>query len=209
MLTRARAHRRIKVSLWCHNSPRRNAVTGCGWRHALEARGGLCEIWRKWESGTRRQTRRIDFWSSQARGELVPYGGGALETGAKWIRQHRRLSLSSLRRNLQLKVNKKVSYLKKNRYVFSNSGIPMFFICSIVMNIICPFRTWPYSCRWLCNSLIYIWWIPSHTHPHIHAFSFHVPLISVQNSDIPGISFLYGGICSVMVSIELLCYYRI
>ena len=27
----------------------------------------------------------------------------------------------------------------------------MFFICSIVMNIICPFRTWPYSCIWLCN----------------------------------------------------------
>ena len=27
----------------------------------------------------------------------------------------------------------------------------MFFLCSIVMNIICPFRTWPYSCIWLCN----------------------------------------------------------
>ena len=32
---------------------------------------------------------------------------------AKWIRQHRRLCLSSLRRNLWLKVNKKVSYLNK------------------------------------------------------------------------------------------------
>ena len=28
----------------------------------------------------------------------------------------------------------------------------MFFICSIVMNIICLFRTWPYSCIWLCNN---------------------------------------------------------
>ena len=27
----------------------------------------------------------------------------------------------------------------------------MFFICSIVMNNRCPFRTWPYSCIWLCN----------------------------------------------------------
>ena len=69
-------------------------------------------IWRKYESGPRRQTKRIDFWSSQAQGKLAPYGG-ALELGAKWIRQHRRLCLSSLRRNLQLKVNKKVSYLNK------------------------------------------------------------------------------------------------
>ena len=38
---------------------------------------------------------------------------GALKMGAKWIRQHRRLCLSSLRRNLELKVNKKVSYLNK------------------------------------------------------------------------------------------------
>ena len=27
------------------------------------------------ELGTRRKTRRIDFWSSQARGELAPYEG--------------------------------------------------------------------------------------------------------------------------------------
>ena len=33
--------------------------------------------------------------------------------GAKWIRQHRRLCLSSWRRNLWLKGNKKVSYLNK------------------------------------------------------------------------------------------------
>ena len=61
----------------------------------------------------RGQTRRIDFWSSQARGEFAPYGGGVLELGAKWIRQHRRLCLSSLRRNLYIEVNKKVSYLNK------------------------------------------------------------------------------------------------
>ena len=41
----------------------------------------------------------------------------------------------------------------RSRYVFSNSEIPMFFLCSIVMNIRCPFRTWPYSCIWRCNTL--------------------------------------------------------
>ena len=35
--------------------------------------------------------------------------------------------------------------------MFSNFEIPMFFICYIVMNIICLFRTWPYSCLWLRN----------------------------------------------------------
>ena len=38
--------------------------------------------------------------------------------------------------------------------MFSNSEIPMFFICSIVMNITCLFRTWPYSCIWQCNTNI-------------------------------------------------------
>ena len=52
---------------------------------------------------------------------------GPLELGAKWIRQHRRLCLSSLRRNLLLKVNKKVSYLnKKSLRVFEIPVLYMF-----------------------------------------------------------------------------------
>ena len=42
----------------------------------------------------------------------------------------------------------------RSGYEFLNSEIPMFFICSIVINIRCPFqpfRTWPFSCIWLCN----------------------------------------------------------
>ena len=36
---------------------------------------GFVENWKKVrELSTRRQTRRIDFWSSQTRGELAPYG---------------------------------------------------------------------------------------------------------------------------------------
>ena len=52
---------------------------------------------------------------------------GPLELGAKWIRQHRRLCLSSLRRNRLLKVNKKVSYLnKKSLRVFEIPVLYMF-----------------------------------------------------------------------------------
>ena len=76
----AGARERMEVSLRCHNSPRRYWVTRCGWRHEPEARGGLCENMKR-ESGTRRQTRRIDFWNSQAGGELAPYGGGARDGG--------------------------------------------------------------------------------------------------------------------------------
>ena len=107
----------MEVSLRCHNTPRQNGWRGAGdvtHRKRAEVR---VRIGRKSESGIRRQTRRIDFWSSQTRSELTPYGGrskrGPLEMGANWIRQHRRLCFSSLRRNLSFKVNKKVSYLNK------------------------------------------------------------------------------------------------
>ena len=39
--------------------------------------------------------------------------------------------------------------------MFSNSEIPMFFICSIVINFRCPFHpfcAWPYSFIWLRNT---------------------------------------------------------
>ena len=112
-------------------------------------RADVCvRIWRKSEMSIRRQTRRINFWSSQTWGEVVPYGAGLLKLEAKWIRQHRRLRLSFLHRNLKLEFNKKVSYLNKK----SCFRIPRF-LCSIVMNIICPFRTWPYSSIWLHNSM--------------------------------------------------------
>ena len=93
----AGAHGRMEVSLRCHNTPRQN-----GWRGAGDVthrkRAEVCvRIWRKSELGTRRQTRRIDFWSSQSRGERAP-NEGRTRWGAKWIRQHR--SLSSLRRDL-------------------------------------------------------------------------------------------------------------
>ena len=57
-------------------------------------------IWRKLESrvlDTKREG--STFVSSQAWGELAPYEG-CTRWGAKWIRQHRKLCLSSLGRNL-------------------------------------------------------------------------------------------------------------
>ena len=93
-----------------------------GWQSAGDVTHRKCvevcvRIWRKRELRIRHQTRMIDFWSLQTRGKRAPYGGrsrwGLLEMGAKWIRQHRRLCLSALHWNLQLKVNKKVSYLNK------------------------------------------------------------------------------------------------
>ena len=39
------------------------------------------------------------------------------------------------------KLMKRFRTWTRSRYVFSNIEMPMFFLCSIVMNIICPFRT--------------------------------------------------------------------
>ena len=181
----------MEVSLRCHNSPKRTEVTGCGWRHAPEARGGLCENLKRervgaqltkawtainrlpiiWKSDltdkmkrsffqaavtsillygcttwtlTKRLEKKLDgnytrmlravlnrSWRQhptrhQLYGHLPPitktiqvrrtrregsiFGArrreanlhlrGPLELGANWIRQHRRLCLSFLRRNL-------------------------------------------------------------------------------------------------------------
>ena len=114
----------MEVSLRCHNSPRWNGVTGCGWRHALEVRGGLCENLKKVES------RVLDAKREGSILELADVGPH--ELGAKWIRQHRRLCLSSLRWNLQLKVNKKVSYLNKKSlrvFKFRDSYVLYMFYC--------------------------------------------------------------------------------
>ena len=66
---------------------------------------------KSWELDAKREG--STFRARRREANLHPMVVGPLETGAKWIRQHRRLCLSSLRRNLYLKVNKKVSYLNK------------------------------------------------------------------------------------------------
>ena len=95
----AGARERMEVSLRCHNSPRRYWLTRCGWRHAPEARGSLCENLKKIRVGFWTPNKKDQFCSSQARGELAPYGE-PLELEARWIRQDRRLCLSPLCRNL-------------------------------------------------------------------------------------------------------------
>ena len=128
-------------------------VTECGWRHAPEARGGLCENLKEVrELRMRRQTRRIDFWSSRAWGEPAPYGGRTRRGPNEQDNIEDCVSPPYVET-----FNSKVKRFRtwtRSRSVFSNSEIPMFFICSIVINIRCPFHpfcTWPYSCIWLHN----------------------------------------------------------
>ena len=131
----AGARGRMEMSVRCHNSPSRNAVTRCGWRHAPEARRGLYENLKKVrESSTRRQTRRIDFWSSQTQGKLAPY------EGRTWWRPNDSIEdcvSPPYVETFNSKLIKRFRTWTRSRYVFSNSEIPMFFICTIVMNIIC------------------------------------------------------------------------
>ena len=77
----AGAREQMEVSLRCHNSPRRYWVTRCGWRHAPEARGSLCENLKKIRVGFWTPNEKDQFWSSQARGEFAPYGGGRSSWG--------------------------------------------------------------------------------------------------------------------------------
>ena len=85
-------------------------MTECEWRHAPEASRGLWRIERKLESWILDAKRGGSTFGDVRRTCALWW---ALEMRAKWIRQHRRLCLSSLCRNLYLKVNKKVSYLNK------------------------------------------------------------------------------------------------
>ena len=97
------------IIVW--NEPRWQGASDVKHRKRAEV---CVRIWREKESGTRRQTRRIDFWSSQAWGELAPYGG-PLEMGAKLIKRFRTWT--------------------RSRYVFSNSEIPMFYRYEHYMSI--------------------------------------------------------------------------
>ena len=143
----------MEVSLRCHNSPRQNWWQGAGdvtHRKCAEVCGDLNKVK---ELGTWHQTRRIDFWSSQTRGERSPYEGRSSWGPNEWDSIDDCVSPSYVE-TFNSKLIKRFRTWTRSRYVFSNSGIPMFFICSIVMNIRCPFHpfhTWPYSCIWLRN----------------------------------------------------------
>ena len=124
---------RMEVSLRCHNSPRRNWVTGCGWRHAPQARGGLCENLKKEsELETRHQTRKIDFWSSQTRGELAPYGGRSRWGPKDSIED---CVSPSYVETFNSKLIRRFRTWTRSRYVFSNSEIPMFYRNEYYMSV--------------------------------------------------------------------------
>ena len=137
----------MEVSLRCHNSPRRYWVTRCAWRHAPEARGSLCENLKKI---------RVGFWTPNEKDRFLELAGarrtcarwGPLDLGAKWIRQHRDCVFTSYVETFNSKLMKRFRTWTRSSYVFLRF---LFFIYSIVMNITCLFRTWPYSCIWLRN----------------------------------------------------------
>ena len=100
------------------------------------------ENWKKVrELNTRRQMRRIDFWSSQTRSKLAPYGGCSRWGPNEYDSIEDCVSPPYVE-TFNSKLVKRFCTWTMSRYVFSNFEIPMFFMCSIVMNIICPFRTW-------------------------------------------------------------------
>ena len=146
----------MEVSLRCHNSPRRNRVrvtshTGSAWRFVWE--------FEKRDSWVLDAKRKGSTFGAHRRKVNVRPMGGPLEMGAKWIRLHRRLCLSSLRQNLSLKVNKKVSYLNKKSlcvFEFRDSYVLYIFYSYQHSMSISPILhcTWPYSCIWLCNKII-------------------------------------------------------
>ena len=87
------------------------------------------------------------------------------EIGARWIRQHSKI-VSLLLMSKPLTQIKRFRTWTRSRYVFLNFKIPMFFICSIVMNIICLFSTW-LNCgyvtlgKFTCfHHLCFIWMAP-------------------------------------------------
>ena len=111
----------MEVSLRCHNSPRRYWVTGCGVTSTYRKRAEFCvRIWRGKESSTRtpnEKDRLLELAGAGARRTCVLWGGGALAMGAKWIRQHRRLSPPYVE-TFNSKLIKKVSYLNKKSLHF-------------------------------------------------------------------------------------------
>ena len=175
MLTRARA------GGWRYHSDVIIVRDETGWQGAGDVthrkRAEVCvRIWRKWESSTRHQTRRIDFWSSQARDELAPYEGRT-RWGPNESDSIEDCVSPPYVETFNSKLIKRFRTRTRSRYVFSNSEIPMFFICSIVINIRCPFHpfcTWPYSCIWLWNSFSLLSW-------HIFYTKFHFYILTIYS----------------------------
>ena len=122
----------MEVLLRCHNSPKRTEVTGAS-DVTHRKRAEVCvRIWREKESGTRRQTRRI---------ERAPYRGRS-SWGPNELDSIENCVSPPYVETFNSKLIKRFRSWTRSLYVFSNSEIPMFFIDSIVMNIICPFLTY-------------------------------------------------------------------
>ena len=83
-------------------------------------------IWREKGSGTRRQTRRIDFWSSQVRGERAPYGGRTRLGPNEWDGIENCVSPPYVE-TVNSKLIKRFRTWTRSRYVFPNFEIYMLY----------------------------------------------------------------------------------
>ena len=125
VVTRGRAQSGHVTQMSQYSETKR--VTRCGWRHAPEARR---DLWRfeKLESQVLDvKTRRIDFWSSQGRGELAPYGGGRSRWGPNEYDSIEDCVSPPYVETFNSKLIKGFRNWTRNRYVFSNSEIPLFY----------------------------------------------------------------------------------
>ena len=127
-------------------------VTECEWRHAPEARGGLWRIERKLESWVQDAKQEGSTFGAR-RGEANSRPMGATRYGGQMNDSIEDCVSPPYVETFNSKLIKRFRIWTRSRYVFSNFEIPMFFIWSSVMNIVCPFRTCPYSCIWLCNTI--------------------------------------------------------
>ena len=114
-----------------------NGTSKCESRHALEARGGFGEFWRKWVENW---TPNEKGWFSLARG-----GPGQVshEMEGRWKSQNRKNVYLSpyVEKPLNSKVIKSFVPELRSRYVFFEFRDSYVLYMYIYMNIICPFQT--------------------------------------------------------------------
>ena len=133
----------MEVSLRCHNSPRRNRVrvtsrTGSARRFMWEF-----EERQSWVQDAKREG--SIFGALRREANLLPMEAARDEACSRWGPNEQDSIEDCVSppyfETFNSKFIKRFCTWTRSRYAFSNFEIPVFFIYSIVMNIICPFPT--------------------------------------------------------------------
>ena len=128
-----------------------NGARECGWRHALEARGGFGGFWKsQLELRTRHRTRRVDFRLLAEARRICTLRAPHEMGGGRWKSQNRKnVCLSPYVETFNSKIIKGFVPELRSRYVFFVFRIPMFYV----------YMLWTFYVRfthiriWLCNIL--------------------------------------------------------